>query len=134
MKLILIRELFNSKQTLGKLYVNGVYLCDTLEDTYRDLSKVAKVYGQTCIPNGIYKVVNQPSVLAKKSLPLLLDVPYFSYIRIHCGNTELDTEGCILVGTLEGNHLKYGSSTIAFNKLWELVKDLTEYSIEIKNK
>lgn len=84
--------------TVGRLYVNGEFFCNTLEDVVRDLPKEQKVYGQTAIPPGTYKVVYNYSPKFKRKLPRLLDVPYFEGILIHPGNTAADSAGCILVG------------------------------------
>ena len=84
--------------TIGRLYIDGEYFCDTLEDRVRDLSKEAKVKGQTAIPTGRYRLVLTYSPRFKRILPLLEDVPQFTGVRIHRGNTAKDTEGCILVG------------------------------------
>ena len=92
--------------TIGRLSIDGVYCCDTLEDTDRDLGPhaslneivVKKVAGKTAIPAGRYKVVVSWSPRFKRTLPLLVDVPGFEGIRIHAGNTAADTEGCILPG------------------------------------
>lgn len=92
--------------TIGKLSINGKSICDTLEDTDRELTsdmseeeiKERKVFGKTAIPVGEYKVVMTYSNRFKKQMPLLLDVKGFSGIRIHSGNTAEDTEGCILCG------------------------------------
>lgn len=84
--------------TIGRLYLNGKYTCDTLEDKVRDLKREPKVQGKTAIPEGKYLVRLTYSNRFKKVLPLLVDVPYFEGVRIHSGNDEDDTEGCILVG------------------------------------
>ena len=84
--------------TIGRLYIDGERFCDTLEDRMRDLSKEAKVKGRTAIPTGRYRLVLTYSPRFKRILPLLVDVPFFSGVRIHRGNTAKDTEGCILVG------------------------------------
>jgi len=91
--------------TIGKLYINGKYYCDTLEDTVRDLNQNGKfdngeqkVYGQTAIPYGTYRVLWTYSPKFKKYMPEIKDVPEFSGVRIHSGNTATDTLGCILVG------------------------------------
>lgn len=91
--------------TIGKMYINGKYYCDTLEDTVRDLNQNGKfdgneqkVYGQTAIPYGTYRVLWTYSPRFKKYMPELKDVPEFSGVRIHAGNTNADTLGCILVG------------------------------------
>jgi len=98
MNLTLKRLYFKPDYTIGRLYIDDVYHCDTLEDTYRDLSLVEKVYGKTAIPFGTYKVILSISKRFGKLLPELLDVPQFTGIRVHSGNTVNDTEGCILVG------------------------------------
>ena len=84
--------------TIGRLFVDGKYFCDTLEDRCRDLDKEEKVMNETAIPEGTYEVIVNVSARFKRKLPLLLDVPHFSGIRIHRGNTDKDTSGCILVG------------------------------------
>ena len=84
--------------TIGRLFVDGKYFCDTLEDRCRDLDKEKKVMNETAIPEGTYEVIVNVSARFKRKLPLLLDVPHFSGIRIHRGNTDKDTSGCILVG------------------------------------
>ena len=106
MKLTLFRKYKKERYTIGNLYVDGRYFCDTLEDVVRDrnddgdLNDVGetKVYGETAIPRGVYKVVVNLSNTFKRRLPLLLDVPHFVGIRIHRGNSVRDTSGCILVG------------------------------------
>lgn len=92
--------------TIGRLYVNGVGFCDTLEDRVRDLNKdgdlndegEGKVYAQTAIPYGTYQVILSQSPKFGRLLPELLDVPHFKHIRIHAGNYAKDSAGCILVG------------------------------------
>lgn len=85
--------------TIGNLYINGKYLCNTLEDKVRDMeTEEDKVYGETAIPEGRYEVVLSYSNNFKKVLPEILGVEFFKGIRIHSGNTIDDTEGCILVG------------------------------------
>lgn len=84
--------------TIGRLYVDGHYYCDTLEDTVRDLSREKKVAGQTAIPPGRYAVTVTRSPKFGRRLPRLLNVPGFEGILIHRGNSAADTSGCILVG------------------------------------
>lgn len=106
MKMTLKRDVFAPKFTLGTLTC-GSFTFQTLEDKVREIDGVPvekwKVYGETAIPRGTYKVIVNMSNRFKKKLPLLLDVPGFKGIRIHSGNTEADTEGCILVGTERRN-------------------------------
>lgn len=84
--------------TVGGLFVDGKFFCNTLEDTVRDLSNEKKVYGKTAIPYGEYKVVYNWSPKFGRNLPRLLNVPAFEGILIHPGNTADDSAGCILVG------------------------------------
>lgn len=105
MELLLKRVALKDTYTIGKLYIDGKYFCDTLEDKVRDLNKDGKfdngehkVYGKTAIPYGTYTVVINYSQHFKRNLPLLLNVPYYEGVRIHRGNTPEDTLGCILLG------------------------------------
>lgn len=84
--------------TVGRLFVDGKFFCNTLEDTVRDLGNEKKVYGKTAIPYGEYKVVYNWSPKFGRNLPRLLNVPAFEGILIHPGNTADDSAGCILVG------------------------------------
>ena len=94
MNLLFKRIALKPEYTIGKLYIDGLYFCDTLEDTVRE----KKIAGKTAIPEGTYQVIVNRSPKFKRDLPLLLDVPNFEGIRIHRGNTVKDTSGCILVG------------------------------------
>lgn len=84
--------------TVGRLYVDGKFFCNTLEDTVRDLNRVRKIPGKTAIPYGEYKVVFNWSPKFGRNLPRLLNVPAFEGILIHPGNTADDSSGCIPVG------------------------------------
>jgi len=128
MKLELKRLYFKDTYTIGKLYVDGDYLCDTLEDKHR--SDGIKVYGETCIPEGTYRVILNYSNRFKKIMPLLLNVFGFIGIRIHSGNTDKDTLGCILVGE---NKFKGAliNSRIAFANLMSLLEGETNITITI---
>lgn len=132
MKLTLQRVALRKNYTIGKLHIDGVYFCDTLEDVVREPG--VKVYGQTAIPAGVYKMVLSYSQRFKRVLPLLLNVPMFEGIRIHGGTTDTDTHGCLLVGINEvkGKLLK---SQITLAKLIVLLENskLSEFEIEIKN-
>ncbi len=98
MELKLLRKYCKPSYTIGQLYIEDKYFCDTLEDVVRDLVTEKKVKGRTAIPAGRYRVILNWSPRFSKPLPLLIAVPHFEGIRIHAGNTAKDTEGCILVG------------------------------------
>ena len=132
----LVRTKFKDTQTVGKLYLNGVYFCDTLEDKNRDLNKNGifdggekKVYAQTCIPFGQYKVIINQSPRFKRLMPRLLNVPHFDGILIHNGVTEKNSAGCILVGSYDGQKLV--RSKEIFNKLFEIMKYYNDIQINI---
>ena len=128
MNLTLKRLNLTPNYTEGELYVNGVYFCKTLEDTNRDLNKNGqfdnnekKVYGETCIPYGKYKVVLSYSPKFKRELPEILEVPDFQGIRIHRGNKISDTLGCVLCGEKVKNGYLSNSTPYEI-KLVELLK------------
>ena len=95
MKIKLVRDTFTPQSTIGKLYVNDIYECNSLEDVVRT---GPKVYGKTAIPEGVYPVTIDWSNKYQKDMPHILNVPGFQGIRIHAGNNADDTEGCILLG------------------------------------
>lgn len=129
MEILLQRVAKKDKYTIGKLYINDQYFCDTLEDTDRGLTqsmteqqiKSKKVYGETAIPTGIYRVIISYSNRFKKQMPLLLNVPGFAGIRIHTGNTEKDSLGCILVGKNKAVG-KVLESRDTYNKLFSILQ------------
>jgi hypothetical protein len=124
MELTLNRIFLGSSATIGELLVNDKHLCDTLEDRVRPEGE--KVYGKTAIPEGTYEVKLTHSPRFKKILPEILNVPNFSGIRIHTGNSSKDTEGCILVGTWDGEKEDWvGNSRIAFDELMTLLEEAT---------
>lgn len=124
MELTLNRIFLGSSATIGELLINDKYLCDTLEDRVRPEGE--KVYGKTAIPEGTYEVKLTHSPRFKKILPEILNVPNFSGIRIHTGNSSKDTEGCILVGTWDGEKEDWvGNSRIAFDELMTLLEEAT---------
>ena len=117
------------ERTLGKLYINKEFFCSTIEDKYRDLSKEKKVYGETCIPFGTYKVIINMSPKYGRLMPRLLDVPHFDGILIHSGNTEQDSAGCIIVGKRSGQ--KVINSRDTFNRLFARLEKYSNIKIEI---
>lgn len=140
MELRLDRIFRTNEYTIGELYVDGAYLCDTLEDPVRPLPEVCpntpkgiackckeKVYGDTAVPAGTYEVKLSYSNRFKRIMPEILNVPHFLGIRIHTGNSSAkDSSGCILVGTWDGEKEDWVSdSKIAFNKLMSLLEEAT---------
>ena len=136
--------------TIGKLYVDGVYICDTLEDTDRGLSSYMavddilkrKVKGSTCIPTGLYIITldvesgrfkGDPfyAKLCNGKLPRLLNVKGFEGVLIHSGNTSKDTEGCILVG--ENKEVgKVVNSRVTFKRLYKILVEHKSQEIYIR--
>ena len=90
--------------------INGHFFCHTLEDRVRRLPAEKKIPGLTAIPAGTYRVTVSVSPKFGRYLPLVENVPYFSGIRIHRGNTASDTSGCILVGESAGRGLLKNST------------------------
>lgn len=121
MEIVLTRFQFTPKFTIGFITINGIFECFTCEDTVREIPgqpvEQWKIKGETAIPYGRYKVIINMSTRFKRFLPLLIDVPGFTGIRIHIGNWSKDTDGCILPGTtrlVDG----VGKSAQAFTKLY----------------
>lgn len=106
MEIKVVRKYRKADYTIGQVYINGVYFCDSLEDTDRKLkntdhlSKIqaVKVYGQTAIPLGKYNVSYTYSPKFGKNMPEIMNVPGYSGVRIHVGNFAKDTLGCLLLG------------------------------------
>lgn len=138
MKLKLKRIAFKPTYTIGRLFVDGKYVCDVLEDRDRGLTDSMtleeimriKKYGETAIPYGTYKVQITYSPKYKKMMPILCGVKGFEGIRIHSGNTSKDTLGCLLVG----RNSKVGMVTESrktYNMLFQMIKDQKDIIIEI---
>ena len=122
MKIEVNRIFKASNYTIGELSVNNNYVCDTLEDKVRVDGE--KVYAETAIPTGTYTLVLLYSNRFKKVMPEILNVPNFSGIRIHCGNSSKDTEGCLLVGKWDGKTENWISdSKNSYNKLYPLLEE-----------
>lgn len=150
MKLTLKRTAKKPTYTIGKLYIDDVYFCDTIEDTDRGLYqgqdlaliKKIKINSKTAIPIGTYKItlnVVSPKYSKKKiyqdickgRVPRLLNVPGYEGVLIHIGNTADDSSGCILVG--ENKQVgKVLNSTETFRKLYNKIKGQENLTIEIK--
>lgn len=117
MELTLTRFLFNDQCTIGQLEIDGRFECWTLEDVVRP----AKIFGETAIPAGRYQVVITRSPRFRRDLPLLVNVPNFTGVRIHSGNVAGHTEGCILVGQIKGQY-SIARSRAAFATLFDKLK------------
>ena len=149
MEILLKRIAKKSKYTIGKMYIDGKYICDTLEDTDRGLNQNMslkeinnkKVYGETTIPTGTYKVdMNTVSPKFKSriwakpyggKLPRLVLVPGYDGVLIHPGNKAEDTLGCILVGENKavGQVL---NSQVTFKKIMSILTKGTNITITIE--
>jgi hypothetical protein len=115
------------RSTIGELSIDGKFECYTLEDVEREV----KIKSETAIPKGTYKVIINESVRMKKLLPLLLQVPNFEGVRIHSGNTNHDTDGCILVGTTRSKDF-VGNSRLAFEKLFKKMQTAKDITLTIE--
>lgn len=131
MQLKLIRDNLKPGYTTGKLFIDGKLFCYTLEDTVRPQG--VKVDGATAIPPGTYRVIISMSPRFKRLMPLLLDVPGFTGVRIHAGNRAEDTEGCILVGFERLPSGVISKSKLAFQGLMERLNPGDDNFIEIQN-
>lgn len=139
MRLTLKRIANRKDYCIGKLYINGKYFCDTLEDVDRGLDdsmteeeiRSIKVKGQTAIPVGIYTVLMTYSPKYQKIMPLINNVKGYSGIRIHSGNSAKDTEGCLLVGknTVVG---RLTDSRNTFNALFKKLQQKGSNKITIE--
>lgn len=139
MELKLKRIYKKEEYTIGKLYIDNVYFCDVVEDKDRELTNKdplckitkTKVYGKTAIPTGEYTVVLSYSNKFKKTLPEIKNVPGWSGVRIHSGNTAADSLGCLILGE---NKIKGGviNSRITVEKLMSKLRGQTKIKLAIE--
>ena len=124
---ITVKRLYKTdNSTIGEMLIDGIFECFTLEDKERPV----KIKGETAIPKGTYRVIINESNRFKRLLPLLIDVPNFEGVRIHSGNSNHDTEGCILVGqTRNKNYI--GQSRKAFDKLFKKMQAAKNITLTI---
>lgn len=120
MRLLIERWQHGLTSTLGSLFIDDKFQCFTLEDIVREVPELPveewKIKDQTAIPKGIYPVKLTFSNRFQCDMPQVIGVPGFVGIRIHPGNTNEDTSGCILVGEeFEGESLH--RSRAAYNAL-----------------
>lgn len=135
MRITLKRISKKDTYTIGKLYIDNNYFCDTLEDKDRNLYQFnpvdtimsIKVKGHTAIPKGLYEIMWTYSNRFKRYTPQIMNVPGFDGIRIHSGNTDADTEGCVLLG-LNKVVGRVINSRVTCDKFYDIIEK------EIKNK
>jgi hypothetical protein len=121
MNLLLKRFYTSNVDTLGVLSINDVFSAFILEDT----KNAIKIAGQTRIPAGIYEIKLTYSNRFQKNMLEICKVPGFTGIRIHPGNTNEDTEGCLLPGNVcrfnSGGESRIEESTLAYNRIFEII-------------
>lgn len=138
MELHLKRTYKGESYTIGHLYINDTYFCDTIEDKDRglyDYMNVGEISGikvkhETAIPYGRYKVTLSMSNHFKKVLPEIHNVKGFTGVRIHAGNTEQDSSGCLIVGENKVKG-KVINSKMTMNKLMAFLESAVERNEEI---
>lgn len=128
-----LRVGYREHYTIGHLYLDGVYQCDTLEPRWRDYANgEEKVAGESAIPEGTYPMIMRSGGRHGFTVPQLCGVPNFTAVQIHPGNTWKDTSGCILVGlnVKPGKVLNSRMTfSLLFDKLWKA--HLAGYKMEI---
>lgn len=142
MRITIERQYKKETYTIGKMYIDGVYFCDVVEDKDRGIDDscpefeitAIKVYGKTAIPTGVYDLEWTFSNKFKRFLPEIKNVKGFSGIRIHSGNTAEDSLGCPIVGE---NKIKGGvvNSRVTCERLFFIIKNTIKkekIKIEIK--
>jgi hypothetical protein len=130
------RQTRTKNTTIGELTIDGQHFCWTLEDFDRDLNQdgdlndtgETKVYGETCIPKGTYAIKLTMSPHFKRITPELQNVPGFQSIRMHGGNTKVDTLGCLLIAYNKFEDRIQGS---AEKDLTEKLKEFNKITIQI---
>jgi len=130
MEILVERQKAFDHCTIGNMYINADRFCYTLEDRVRD----EKIYGETAIPEGRYKLVYDYSDHFGKTMPHVLNVPGYEGIRIHSGNTDKDTLGCILIGfelSDSGDEIQHGTTRTAAQAFDEKVKPTFDSGEEI---
>lgn len=140
MNITVKRIYFRNSCTIGALQVENrdthqmEYFCDTLEPHAINWQCEEKTAGLTAIPEGRYRVCLRYSKTFKRNMPFLENVPYFSGIMIHTGNSPKNTRGCVLVGQslpLGGVEGGLYNSRIYFKKLYQLIADAIEDGEEV---
>lgn len=124
MKLLITRDAYNKTETFGKLFINGLYVCETLELPW--LNNQRRI---SCIPKGVYKVVPRSSPKYKEHL-YVTNVPGRDLILIHPGNKAQDTNGCILPGMIRGKD-QVLNSLVAMKEILKQTQGKTNIELEI---
>lgn len=119
--------------TIGDLSIGGHHICYVCEDPVREIPgqpvETWKIKGETAIPVGRYKIERTFSARFQMTMPLLLDVPGFSGIRIHPGNVPADTEGCLLPG-FERRAKGVGQSQLAYRDILKWLDSIDQQGLE----
>jgi hypothetical protein len=129
LEILIRREIYTGRSTIGRLFINGEFECYTLEDCRR--APGTKLAGATCIPAGTYALAINYSRRFAQLMPQLLEVPGFEGIRIHAGNTDGDTQGCILVGQSCTTDF-VGNSRAAYRKLFARLQAARAAGAEVR--
>ena len=127
LKMKLVRKEYTDKSTIGSLYFDDVFECYILEDCVR----MFKIPGKTAIPAGIYKVIISFSNRFQCDMPLIVDVPNFTGIRIHWGNSDKDTEGCPLTGQTKKKDF-VGNSRLAYLHMFAKMRERENEGMQIE--
>lgn len=144
MEIAVTRNEFTPTATLGYMYIDGIKVADTLEDTYRKLPLTCpntprgvackckeKVFGETCIPTGRYKVTYRYSPKFGKSYPAIEGVPHFLGVLIHAGSNVGHTEGCILTGVRVSGKEQLKNQFPVTEQIKKLVKGAVDRGEEV---
>lgn len=138
MKVTIKRKEFTETSTTGEMFVDGVFLCYTLEDKDRGLKQtdpiefiaITKVHSKTAIPYGTYDGKFSMSNRFERVLPEIINVPGFAGIRIHSGNTSVNTEGCILLGRTKSKDF-IGESRLAMSSFFLKVAPAKKFVLQV---
>lgn len=140
---ITVKRTEHANSTTGELYIDGVKQCVTLEDKCRKDSET-KVYGETAIPYGKYKVTLRTEgtifedyktrfkdIRNERGTLWIRNIPGFEYVLIHVGNYCRDTLGCLLVGSRVVSDVEIAESTVAYKRIYPIIADALEKGEEV---
>lgn len=139
MQVVIWRKYRKDGYAIGRMYIDGVFFCNTLEDTDRGLMQSmsvgeimnTKIAGATAIPVGQYKVARTWSPRFKRLMPQIMNVKGFAGVRVHAGNTANDTEGCVLLGdnTAKGRLTNSRKRVTEFETKLQVNGDIADFII-----